>query len=242
MFSNKPPIPKRCAAEIRGAQKRVVSARDSIIYGEYNAQQSAERVAEFELDPQEFARTRYPGFEVESYPVQTTIERERERLAYNIGRHSARLSDLDEAVELLDQVEIKVLKQVENMRSTSGRVPWPTDLPSYSHYSTSLRRSFERTAIRAKQSAERRKVELDRQYYEELEVEAKRQQQNDVDYLNVLNAIRSKQTPEEREVDDLFRNALSAAIRDKAISALDVINGRVKYKIVGKTVQLHLVL
>jgi hypothetical protein len=157
--SNRPDIPKRFAARIRAAQERVKQARESIAIGEYNIAQSRKRLAEFDGDPDAFASRHYGANSVDSYPVQTTINREGERLAYNERRRIERISELAEMEAALRRVEEEVLAQVAKMRPTPGRVRWPSQLPSFQQYRCDFDHETERLRLqsevdRAKNDAE----------------------------------------------------------------------------------------
>lgn len=130
----RPLIPKRLAARVRGAQRRVTEARWSVLAGDLNEQQSERRLADFYSDPSGFARRYYGSHGVDSYPVQTTISREHERLDYNQRRKEARLAELAEAEVNLAEVEAAVLGEVAVMRPSKGRVQWPRSLPSFEQY------------------------------------------------------------------------------------------------------------
>lgn len=150
-MAKRPDIPKRLAARIRGAQERVRQKRYSIVASETNYAQSSKRVAEFEADPIDFANRHYRGQGHDSYPVQTTISRERERIAYHERRHVDRLRELAELELQLQQVEAEVLVEVSAMRLTSGRVPWPRRLPTFTkfrvEFEEQLRREEERWRV-----------------------------------------------------------------------------------------------
>lgn len=155
----RPDIPKRLAARIRGAQERVRQKRLSIVGAEYNYANSTKRLAEFEGDPHGFAERHYRGHGVDSYPVQTTIDRERERIGYHERRRDERIRELAELESELMRIEEQVLVEVAHMRPTSGRVPWPRQLPPFKkfreQFEAEMRREDERwRAQRAKDDAE----------------------------------------------------------------------------------------
>src|SRR5690606_28996474 len=108
----RPDIPKRLAARIRGAQERVRQKRLSIVGAEYNYANSTKRLAEFECDPHGFAERYYRGHDVDSYPVQTTIARERERIEYHQRRCEERIRELAELESGLMRVEEQVMVEV----------------------------------------------------------------------------------------------------------------------------------
>lgn len=130
-MSNHPPIPKRLAARIRGAQKKVEEKRGDIMVSEYNVRQDKKRVKEFESDPNGFAARHYGQHGVDSYPVQTNIERCRERISYHNRRKNERIGELAELETALMKIEEEILAEVNYMRPTAGRVPWPDPLPTF---------------------------------------------------------------------------------------------------------------
>lgn len=133
-MAKRPDLPKRLAARIRGAQERVRQKRLSIVIAETNYAQSTERLAAFESDPEGFARRRYGANGVDSYPVQTTISRERERIDYHERRRDERIRELAELETALMRIEAEALVEVTRMRPTPGRVPWPRRLPSFGKF------------------------------------------------------------------------------------------------------------
>lgn len=158
-MAKRPDIPKRFAARIRGAQERVQQKRLSIVGAEYNYANSAKRVAEFESDPEGFAERHYRGHCLDSYPVQTTIARERERIEYHERRCDERIRELAELGSELIRVEEQVLVEVTRMRPTPGREPRPRRLPAFNklreQFEDEMRREDERWRIeRAKDDAE----------------------------------------------------------------------------------------
>lgn len=155
----RPQIPKRMAARIRGAQERVRQKRLSIVGAEYNYAQSTKRVGEFEADPEGFASRNYGRNGVDSYPVQTTISRERERIDYHERRRDERICELAELESELLRTEAQVLVEVMQMRPTPRRVPWPRRLPAFTkfreQFEEEMRREDERWRIqRANDDAE----------------------------------------------------------------------------------------
>ncbi len=128
MYS-RPDLPKRLAARIRGAQSKVRNAAEDIASDRFNLKQSKARLAEYDADPQKFADKYYPRQGVDSYPVQTTISRERERYAQLADRQEARRQRLTDAEANLVVVEAEVCEQILAMRETAGRMPWPALCP-----------------------------------------------------------------------------------------------------------------
>ena len=155
----RPPIPKRLAARIRGAQERVRQKRLSIVAAEYNYGNSERRVATFEADPNRFAERHYRGHAVDSYPVQTTIARERERIEYHERRHDERVRELAVLELELERVEDEVLRAVARMRPSRGRIPWPPPLPPFGkfreQFEAEIRREDERWRIQREKEDEK---------------------------------------------------------------------------------------
>ncbi|RSV14630.1 MULTISPECIES: hypothetical protein [Sphingomonas] len=89
---------------------------------------ASERVSLYDASPSAYANEYYRGMDVDSYPVQTRIGRDREELAYYERRAPERIVELAEAEAHLSQVEDEVLLKVLAMRPTTGRVPWPRRL------------------------------------------------------------------------------------------------------------------
>lgn len=133
-MAKKPNIPKRLAATIRAAQERVRQKRLSMVGAEYNYDQSTARVAEYDSDPNGFAARHYGRNSVDSYPVQTNIERNRESISYHERRRHERLRELAQLELELLRIEQQVLVEVIRMRITPGRVPWPRALPPFNKF------------------------------------------------------------------------------------------------------------
>jgi len=121
----KPNLPKRLAARVRSAIAKVNSARANVIHYENRIEEDRLRISEYEADPDLFAMTYYPGHDIKSYPVTTTIEKTRENLEYRIRRFPSKLQELRELEAELVRVENTVLTEVMSMRATNGREPWP---------------------------------------------------------------------------------------------------------------------
>ncbi len=134
MTSVRPPIPKRLAARIRAAQTKVLDARGWIEATAFNSLQDEARWNDFARNPEAFARKYYPGHSVDSYPVQTSTSRIRERLDKLPARMERNQRDLDAADAELVKVEAEVLEEVGRMRATSGRVSWPPALEPYAQF------------------------------------------------------------------------------------------------------------
>ncbi|MDQ3627080.1 MAG: hypothetical protein M3372_08120 [Verrucomicrobiota bacterium] len=142
MISNTEPrqeLPKRLAARIRAAQRKVLRAREAIAYGEVRIESSRSRIAEYELDPEAFAVRYYQRLPVDSYPVRTTIARERENLAYLIDKQPRRVEELEALESDLRDAECAVAAEAAAIRFSKGRVPVPEAPPPLE----SIRREYE---------------------------------------------------------------------------------------------------
>jgi hypothetical protein len=124
----KPDLPKKLAARIRGAQAKVPGARGRIEALEFNSTQDQARWDEYAANPEAFARKYYDGHGVDSYPVQTNKGRIREKLDDLPRKRVRNQRELEESDANLARVEAEVLVEVQSMRATSGRVPWPAPL------------------------------------------------------------------------------------------------------------------
>jgi hypothetical protein len=174
----RPDIPKRLAARIRGAQERVRQKRISIVASEHNNRQSRTRVEAFECDPEAFAARYYRGHGVDSYPVQTTIARERERLEYHARRHDERISELAELEVALGATEAAVLSAVAAMRPSNGRISWPKPLAPF----PAFRREFEAEMARLAERLAKADAQRARKWAEEDRRHAEREAQRDQEF------------------------------------------------------------
>lgn len=125
-LESRPALPKKLAARLRAAYAKLAEVRLAIAHGEAEVSYLRAYLAYAEADPAEFAEKHYPGHSIESYPVQTHLSRERERLAYRESRVPQRYAELPAAEDAVATVERQVLEQVARMRTnTTGREPWP---------------------------------------------------------------------------------------------------------------------
>ncbi|MCA8162087.1 hypothetical protein ACRS8P_27980 [Burkholderia cenocepacia] len=132
---DRPPLPKRLASRIVAAQNKVTSSRDSIIDYDRRIKNSTAELAEFDADAVAYARKRYGNHGVDSYPVQTRIERQQEELDYRMRNLPRKYDELAAAEHRLADVEAEVLRELGAMRSnTPGRVPWPAPLPTFKRH------------------------------------------------------------------------------------------------------------
>ena len=131
MTPSRPDIPKKLAARVRSAQKRVTDLRDSLIHNQKRRLQAQAELDDFHRDPEAYAADRYGNHGVDSYPVQTRTSRLADDVAYRSSRISEIERDLPDAEAALVAVEADVLAEVLAMRPSTGRVPWPKPLPSF---------------------------------------------------------------------------------------------------------------
>ena len=127
-MAERPDVPKRLAARLRGAYAKVTDARSGVRHYKKRIAQDGKRIAEYDADPQGFADRYYRGKSWDSYPPQTNITRTREGLEYRQRRLIECQEAERDAIENMHRVEAEVLEEVRNMRLSSGRVPWPSVL------------------------------------------------------------------------------------------------------------------
>lgn len=128
----KPALPKRLASKIVSAQKKVIDSLEAIHYNDERIAQDTARVNEYQANQEAFAANHYGNNPPDSYPVQTNIARCIEGIEYRTERRSRYQRNLGDAVSTLQAVEREVQAEVRGMRPSSGRVPWPKDLPPMS--------------------------------------------------------------------------------------------------------------
>lgn len=210
----RPDIPKRLAARIRGAQEKVRQARLAIVMGEHNMVQSRRRLDEFDSDPEAFAARYYRGHGVDSYPVQTTISRERERLSYYERRIPQRIAELVELELGVERVEEEVLAEVAAMRPTKGRVPWPRRLPTFKHFRAQFEAEEERQRLQWEEQRARDREEFERLEAEEEAKAAARyereMQEAEAQIAKAYAAMTPEQRAEAREKNARIVEALKA--------------------------------
>lgn len=187
----RPDVPKRLAAKLRGAYTKVTDARSSLRHYRKRIAQAEKRIAEYEADPQRFADRYYRGMAWDSYPPQTNISREREGLEYRQRRILECRDEEREAIANMRRVETDVLNEVHNMRPSSGRVPWPRGPLTKAEL-----RAIEAEEEREWREEDRRQREEDRQHEREqarLDREEKRREEEE--WRREISAM----SPEERK-------------------------------------------
>ncbi|MEF3134629.1 hypothetical protein OS035_24540 [Rhizobium sp. 268] len=154
----KPDIPKRLAARIRAAQTRLEDCCNSVSGSDFNHRQAADELAEYDANPEAYARKNYGNHGIDSYPVTTRISRLREKVAYHSTRGDVRKQRIADAVAELEMVEAEVLAEVSGMRPTSGRVPWPKTIPAAEQLLRDHRKELDDLAERVRLEHEARKI------------------------------------------------------------------------------------
>jgi len=204
----KPDIPKRLAARIRGAQQAVVVARNNILFDADGLTSQLARIHEFESDPVGFANRYYPGQGADSYPVRATIEKARASVERKRNRHRGQLEALGDADKRLEDVEKMVLAEVEVMKPSSGRVPWPKALPPFEKVEMSFGRS--RAKERAADAIEHQEylAEVERDYEREMaQIDAQNALEDAAEAKRWADLSPEQQAAERRAVRP-FRDAL----------------------------------
>lgn len=214
----RPDLPKRLAARVRGAQDKVLSARGRIESLEFNTVQDQARWDEFARDPEAFARKFYPGHSVDSYPVRTNTGRIREKLDDLSGKKERNRLELEEAEANLRAVEAEVLSEVERMRPSDGRVPWPELLEAHEAFMKRVMAEAYRERVEAPARRKAELGEIDRQYNEEiaaLEVEREAE-------LEEMREDMKSWTEAERVEFRRVMGAIAQGLRDKTLSPGDI--------------------
>ncbi|MFX4087073.1 hypothetical protein ACKU27_18440 [Sphingobium yanoikuyae] len=219
-MAKKPEIPKRLAARIRGAQEKVRQARLAIKADEFNGRQISSRLDEYDSDPHGFASRHYGRNGFDSYPVQTNISHNRERIGYIESRREQRITDLAEAEANLERVEAEVLAEVRSMRPTSGRVPWPRRLPSFANYKEEVTREL----AQLREEHIRYLEDVQAQYEREVaEIEADAERDRAAFALERQIAL-SRMTPEERARDTAATKAITDGLKSGKFTVMDIID------------------
>jgi len=124
------------AARLRAVYAKLASERSYLAHCEEEIVDALARIREFETDPELFAELHYYGVtgSAESYPVQTTIERMREKLSYRSRRLPVYMQRIVDAEENVRAAEREVLEQLAKMRPSAGRVPWPSEPNALDRY------------------------------------------------------------------------------------------------------------
>lgn len=159
----KPDLPKSFAARIRASQGKVKDKRLAIIYGDRRITKAAERVDLYDASPEAYASEFYKGKDVDSYPVQTRIARDRDELAYYERRAPERLVELAEVEADLARVEDEVLIRVLDMRPSNGRVLWPRSLKPFEseRHAAELQMAREEEEVRARHARQMERMDAE---------------------------------------------------------------------------------
>jgi len=168
-------------------------------------EQSESRIAEHDLDPEAFAALYYPYCEGgrHSYPVLTTMERERERASRKRSRlteYPQRLASLERE---LAQVEKEVRAEVARMRPSPGRVPWPKPLPALEGSRARFNKEFDDEVRRDEEQYQRQLARDALADAREDARQAEREQMQDERYAEQERRRRDRLSPEARDAEDL---------------------------------------
>lgn len=123
------------------AYDRAMTAREAVEH-RLSSIPSQERVVSRWLNETAiFAAEEYPGWDLHSYPIQTRIQNECDKLARYQNEIDSRLVKYEEALKALEQVKIKILAvkarasspEIEDVLKSCPKVlsrnPWPADWP-----------------------------------------------------------------------------------------------------------------
>lgn len=131
MAASRPDIPRRLAARITAAQKRVKGLRNTLVRHHKGRLQAQAELDRFHDDPEAYAADRYGNNGVDSYPVQTRTRRLAGEVSYRTRRIAELEQEMPDAEADLAAIEHYVLAEVLAMPPSPGRVPWPKRLPSF---------------------------------------------------------------------------------------------------------------
>ena len=127
--SSRPEIPKRLAARLRRVYRKLSSERSYLAHCEQEVVDAMMHLQVYENDPDLFAAMYYPGVPegAASYPVQTNIERTREKLSYRRERLPVYGARVEEAEMEAAEAEREVQQELARLRPSTGREPWPRE-------------------------------------------------------------------------------------------------------------------
>lgn len=219
----KPELPKRLESKVRNALAKVQTLRESIIHNEIRLSEDSAVVAEFDADPVAFAAKKYPRHTVDSYPVQTHISRKREDVLYRTKRIPERWIELADAEANLATVEAEVLAEVAGMRPSSGRLPYPSPLPTFEVQREAKISEHQALVIQAKADHVLYLAEIERESQEE---DAELQRQSDIQDEQFREERRlelASMTEEERQVLFAQEARFNELLRSGKVTFLDVL-------------------
>ncbi|MEQ5829391.1 hypothetical protein J3456_18770 [Sulfitobacter sp. NFXS29] len=221
MSLSKPDIPKKMAARIRAAQARVKDLRDNLVNCNKRRLQAKAELKAFNRDPKAYAFLHYGGKSVDSYPVQTRILRVTEEFEYRTRRIAELQKEIPDAEAALGAVEDSVLAEVGAMRMTSGRVPWPDDLPSIEgRVEKGLKKQQrEINAEPARIAAYRARLEADSK--REQEILDNQTEREDAAERRRFAALPPEQQAAERESNRMFLQVL----KERGLAPKDLFSG-----------------
>jgi hypothetical protein len=221
MAPSRPDIPKKLAARVRGAQVRVTDLRDSLIHNHKRRLQAQAELNVFHCDPEAYAADRYGNHGVDSYPVQTRTS----RLADNVGYRSSRISeierDLPDAEAALVAVEADVLAEVLGMRPSTGRVPWPKPLPSFTGRIARGLEAQQRDIDAAPARVAAYRARLKAEYDSEMaELDRQTQREDEAEQRRFASLSPAQQEAERAEIRTFLK-----VVEERGLSAGDLFKG-----------------
>jgi hypothetical protein len=208
--SSRPEIPKRLAARLRRVYRKLSSERSYLAHCEQEIVDAMMHLQVYENDPDLFAAMYYPGVAdgAGSYPVQTNIERTREKLSYRRERLPVYSARAEEAEKEAAEAEREVQQELARLRPSSGREPWPREpAPLEKH----------RALARAdhKQSRESFRRYVEKRHAKNLEAAARRRE-DDARFLRETDAYMEQtlamMPPETAAAHRAFYQALRDAV------------------------------
>lgn len=191
-----------------------------MFWGQHKLMQVQAELREYALSPAAWAEENYPGHGIDSYPVVTRTSRLLESEARNLQRGPARIAELRDAEAALSKVEREVLAEVERMRPTSGRVPWPTALQDFDTFCAEEMAAFE---SEDREYLRDRAAEDEQAAREEAEYQSALQRQSDEDDARMRAEFLALPL-EEQENRRAHINALRKAMEEGKITMNDLID------------------
>lgn len=223
MNSQRPAIPKKLAAKIVAAQKKIINERDSLFHSEIRLAQDRARVAEFEKNPVDFAGKYYGKNPVDSYPVQTNISRCRESIEYREERIPKYMDEIERLESNLVSLESEILEQVQSSRPSAGRIPWPVEIDSIEIYKDKFLKARAIEHEEWKAQAELQRIE-DEAFEKEMEKEeAERQRLEDEQFEKEIAESYAQMTDEERRKTKEQNQKIVQLLKEGKITAMDII-------------------
>lgn len=118
-------LPRPLASVLITTYARTLTAREAVEHRLESIPEQQKIVAEWRNNPAGTAHRRYPGLDIQSYPVQTRMSREFEQLERYYQELPERFKDYAQELQRMRRIESEVAELASRAAKTSKDVPCP---------------------------------------------------------------------------------------------------------------------